>query len=549
MNNIRYSFIKSRDGETVPAIVLPSGESFPLHSTVDPKREARRLVSTIPEDTGFIVFLGLGGGFAAREALRGSQARVIAIDYDNDSISALLSEIDYSALLNDKNFSLLVDFSAEKIGEFILENYRPALCGGIKIIPLRARTGHDAQKFGEAAAAIELAIENVSRDFSVQAHFGRRWFSNIIRNIKSIDARTENLNALCDTYEKHPVGEAAVIAAGPSLDSQIPLLKKFKSNGGFIISSDTALPVLLFNKIKPDIAVSIDCQHISYFHFSGCNGTQTPLVLDIASPPLLKRFSASAFFFSSGHPFSLYISRHWQSFPVLDTSGGNVTYACLSLAEKLEVKRITLFGADFSYVRSSAYARGTYIYPFFEKKQNRLSPMEALFSTFLFRSPFLPKEKNIDQAYHETASLRFYRKKLEEKAAFMTAEILSVHGQGAPVNLIKDQNGKPRFDSPVESQRSDISHQRSINNEQAAKSGTEFLEQYCRDIAALPAADSSSAGNNYIDMLCAKDREIFAALLPLAAWIKNRKAGLKTRELIEETKNFGIKEIKRALAK
>jgi len=65
MNNTKYyTFLTSRSGEIVPAIVHADGTSHPLHSTIDPVREAERIVSTIPQDTGFVIFLGLGGGFA-----------------------------------------------------------------------------------------------------------------------------------------------------------------------------------------------------------------------------------------------------------------------------------------------------------------------------------------------------------------------------------------------------------------------------------------------------------------------------------------------------
>jgi hypothetical protein len=349
-----------------------------------------------------------------------------------------------------------------------------------------------------------------------------RWFSNIIRNIKNANLITEGFSK--DIFAS-PVTEAAIVAAGPSLDQQIHLLSECKHRGVFIISTDTALPVLLQNDIMPDTTVSIDCQHISYYHFMGCNlKAGIPLVLDIASPPLLSGLSPAPVFFSGGHPLAQYISAAWQPLPLLDTSGGNVTYACLSLAEHLGANHITLFGADFSYIGSKTYARGTYIYPFFEKKQTRFSPAQSLFSAFLYRSPFLQKEKQ-EQNYHETASLKMYRKKFEEKAATMNAHITAAKGQGAPIDLsqkILDAVKPVTFTAvPV-----------------SKKSGVEFLEQYREDIAALPAADE-----NYLQRLSVKDRQIFITLLPCLAALRHRRAGLKTKDLIEETKRFCIQKI------
>ncbi|WP_461245888.1 6-hydroxymethylpterin diphosphokinase MptE-like protein [Treponema sp. R6D11] len=518
MNNTHYTFLTSRTGEIVPAIITKDGSSRPLHSTIDPIREAQRLVSTIPQDTGFVIFLGLCGGFAQQLALSNTSAQIVVIDFNKDGIKELLSSKDYTPLLSNGRFSLLTDFTLDEIKKYILEHYNPALQGGIKVLPMRTRTEHDSEKFEKAASVIQEAIDIAASDFSVQAHFGLRWFSNIIRNIKTAETADQS-------FCVKKTDKAAIVAAGPSLDGQITALAEYSSKGVFIICSDTALPVLLHNNIEPDAVVSIDCQHISHYHFFGCNIREIPLILDIARPTWLSRFATWPVFFSIGHPRALYISRYWRSLPLLDTSGGNVTYACLSLAQTLGAKHITLFGADFSYVRSQTYARGTYVYPYFNRRQNRLSPAEAQMSTFLYRSPFLPKE-NENQIYHETSSLRFYRKKLEEKAAAMDAQISAFKGEGAPINLTNkvahNANNKNYTFGATENQK---------------KSGIEFLEQYRNDIVALPASELNE-----------KQRQIFTTLLPTAAAIKHRSTNNKTAaELIEETKNHCINQIEKIL--
>jgi len=516
----RYVFLKSRCGETVPAIITAQGETQPLHSMVDPKREAERLVCAITEDIGFIVFFGMGGGFAPAAALERTNAHVIVIDFDKDSVNELFSGIDYSRLVKNSRFNLLVDLSDEDIKKFILENYKPALHGGIKTIPLRTRVEHDKKKFEFAAITLQETIEIISGDYSVQACFAERWFSNIVRNIKNAEERGLNFQ---EEIKSNYVSQTAIAAAGPSLDTQIPSLKEFKSRGGCILSTDTALGALLQNGITPDAVVSIDCQHISYYHFMGNDSGNIPLIMDIASPPLLAKFSNKPFFFSSGHPLALYISRYWRPFPLLDTSGGNVTYACLSLAEYLGAKRITLFGADFSYVGSRSYARGTYIFPYFHKRQNRLSPLEAQFSAFLYRSHFLPSENNGKKNYYETTSLRFYRKKLEEKAAAMDAQIICEPGLGATISIEKIP------------QKSAGTQNNNYKCENIKMSGSEFLEQYLKDIAALPPAEGN---DNYLDRLNEKQRQVFTTLLPLAAAVKKRNTSLKQNDLIEEIKRL-----------
>jgi len=560
-----YSFSKSRSGGIVPALILPQGEQ-PLHSMIDPKREAQRLVSTINKDTRFLIFLGLGGGFLPEAALELTDAYVIVIDYNSESVAELFANIDYSKLSANNRFKLLIDPNNEELKTFILENYKPALHGGIQAIPLRTRVDNCKSEFDSAVSAIHEAIDLVSGDYTVQAHFGKRWFSNIIKNIKSINNNqlTNNETAkdrkLAAKRLFTPKNTIAVVAAGPSLDTQITEIAELKKNGAFIISADTAFPVLAHNKIEADAVVSIDCQHISYFHlFTAINSKRAivsetsaldesfkakpsrviPLILDIASPPMLSRFPGfTPVFFSSGHPLARYFSDGCECLPVLDTSGGNVTYACLSLAEYLEAKEIIFFGADFSYVNSQTYARGTYVYPYFEKRQNRLSPLEAQLSKFLYRSPFLPHE-NENQNYHETTSLRFYRKKLEEKAKTMKAKIKFAKGLGAQISFNKEQLSENSY------QGSEIREQRTENKIQPAeKNHSKFLEQYRDDIHALPPAENACG---YLNKLDQKEKRIFTTLLPYMAAVKKRKPELSSKELIEEVKRECVKEIEKAL--
>jgi len=143
--------------------------------------------------------------------------------------------------------------------------------------------------------------------------------------------------------------------------------------------------------------------------------------------------------------------------------------------------------------------------------------LEALSSAFLYRAPFLPCE-NENQIYYETQSLRFYRQKLEEKAAIMSAKINVFPGQGAPINLNNKAAGNAVKTNPVTA---------APGNQQ--KSGIEFLEQYRNDIAALPASGLNE-----------KERQVFTTLLPTAAAIKHRNLEIKTSELIEETKRYCI---------
>jgi hypothetical protein len=539
----RYKFLESASGELIPAFVDRSGSAHALHSTVDPVREAERLVSTLSKDKngliaeGFVIFLGLGAGFAPLAALNNSGvSHVLIIDYDINGIAELLCSRDYIALLGDPRCTLLADPPPDLIEGVILELYQPALCGGIKTLPLRARIEPDKQNFSLAADTIQRTIEKVSADYSVQAHFGMRWFANIIRNLGA--AQRQNRSA-------PPIREAAICAAGPSLDDQISLLARQKDKQAqklFIISADTALGALQRRGLKPDAVVSIDCQHISYYHFMGADCSDIPLFLDIASPPLLAGFSAYPFFFSGGHPLAAYIAQEWRPLPLLDTSGGNVAYACLSLAESLGAQRITVYGADFSYPSGRVYARGTYIYPFFERRQERRSPLEAQLSSFLYRSPFLPAENTGGETHtpYETAALRLYRTTFERKIAVMEAQVSAAPGLGIPFTI--------REKNPLLSPNA---HSRIFSLFAPGKmimDASQFLEQYRRDITALPVLGNTNGDTaGYLQRLNAGEKRVFTTLLPQMAAFRHRRPELAIPELLEAVKTYSANEIDKVL--
>ncbi|MDR0708147.1 MAG: DUF115 domain-containing protein [Treponema sp.] len=493
----RYTIKTARNNSIVPAIVDDNGVEHALHSLFDPQKEAERLLG-VRKDEGFLIFLGLGGGFSIAQALaRAKDIRlVLIVDYGREGLEELFSVIDYSSIMNDPRAFLFIDPSAAEIESFILEHYQPALMNGMRVFPLRARIDAESEPFRAAEAAIGGALKKVSADYSVQAHFGLRWFSNIIQNIqhiKNTDLTREDAAHRQGCFEGRSVQCASITAAGPSLDRSLPLLREQRTRR-FIIATDTSLPALLAAGIEPDAIVSIDCQLWSYNHFF--RRTRIPLFLDLASPPMLAERSAAPYFFSGGHPLSRLFSRT-GAIPELDVSGGNVTYAAVSLAEALGAETVELFGADFSYPLGVAYARGTWLHSFYDKRQNRFSPTETFFSHLVYRTPLEKRYANGSWRY-ETPTLAMYRAKLAAR-------------QWAP-------RYAPHLDAP----------------RIAPPAG--FLAAYREKLRSLsfPTQDAR---------LDAEDAAVIATLLPTAAALKHRDPELSGERLLEAVREWCMKRL------
>jgi hypothetical protein len=328
-----------------------------------------------------------------------------------------------------------------------------------------------------------------------------------------------------------PEKKIAISAAGPSLDHQLDLIHKNRNNY-FLLATDTSLPSLLEANIMPDAVISIDCQHISYYHFMRGLPPDIPLFTDLASPPIVVSRTPRPHFFTGGHPLTVFVSRSWRSFPQIDTSGGNVTYAAVALAELLGAEEIYLYGADFSYPKGESYARGSYIHPYFQRRQTRIQPLESLFAAFVFRNESLRLERGQGSWRYETKPLSGYRQKLECLSQNLGARILVAPGYGAYIKV--PITGKFR--------------QRSLAMLSAGKprsSAQDFLRSYANSIEELPRFSGSIS--TYISRLSEEEQDILTTLLPAAAAIRRRENTFSPDEVVESVRTNCLHELERVL--
>jgi hypothetical protein len=521
----RLHIATSRSGRPVPVLRLGEREAA-FHSLMDPEREAERLVgSQVPG--GFVVALGLGAGYAIRSWLASpSTSAVLAVEYSPPLLRALLEALDLSEIFLDRRFSLILDPEPEELEAAILQAYVPAISGDLRTAPLRGRTDLAPQAFGGAAAVVRNVLGRISDDYSVQAFFGKLWFRNAVRNLFASEVATPPLP---------PIRRAIVTAAGPSLEEGMDAVAEAKRQGAFLIATDTTLPALLERDVVPGAVVSIDCQAISYYHFLKGLPSGMPLVLDLASPNRLARLSDNPRFFSSGHPFCAYVSANYRPFPALDTSGGNVTHAALSFAEALGAESCLLVGADFSYPEGKSYARGTYIYDYFDEMAGRLSPSESLFAAFMRRNSSIVRESDRgpdgrEYVRYVTKPLMAYKQHLERFIERSPMEVRPLRGMGVEISLPPPGRRRGRGRSLFSAGT-------------ASESAASFLARYAADLAALPPVRGHAVP--YLLSLGAGERDLWTTLLPAAGALQRAagKAALEPDRLLEDTRSWALAEL------
>ncbi|HUV07092.1 MAG TPA: 6-hydroxymethylpterin diphosphokinase MptE-like protein [Spirochaetia bacterium] len=517
--DIHTRFLSARSGHLIPARRV-GDRILSFHSRFDPVREGLRYIEEGPEP-GYVIFFGLGGGYHIAPFLENNQSfRLLIIEKDLTLMRAILEQIDLRTLLMDPRLKILVDARPQEVQQTVLTDYIPTLAGNLKTVSLHARVRIDEEYYQSVLHALKGIIEQVANDYSVQTQFGKRWFINTLANLAKAETAAQTFS---------PARRILITGAGPSLEDQIEQIKELK-NDSFLIATDTSLPFLLAFDVKPEAVISIDCQQISYRHFLGGYPEDVPLVLDLASPPLLSRLSQRLFFFASNHPFSQYIADGWRNLPMLDTSGGNVSHSAFSLANLLEADEIYLFGLDFSFPDGKSYARNTYVYPYFRANENRTTPLETFSYTLLHRNEDTTHERIGQTIRFTTPTMLGYKEKLENAIMQSRARVISVEGRGIPL-VIRQSPERLNKQTPV----------RTILSQGVRKtSWQDFLHSYLEDIRALPRPVRPFA--NYWQNLSVKAKRVWLTQLPAAAALKGEvmKGSFSSAELLELTKDWTI---------
>lgn len=395
---------RSRSGHIVPKL---SGKA--LHSLYDPVRDGNRFPAVYPPE-GYLVFLGIGGGYHIRPYIDCKETRGILIIEKNLSVfRSFLETVDFTSILRSPKVQLCTAPAPGEIQHTLISGYLPVLHGTLRTVPLRPAVQADREFSRAAAAEVESALESHRKDFAVQSRFGLPWFRNILKNVT--EYKPDTAGPFRDLLNR-PLQRVFVTAAGPDLENSLGYLKN-RSKSEIVIAADTSLPAILQAGVFPDAAVTLDCQLYSLFHFFDPVTRKIPLIADCAVHPRVLRRAEKALMFNGGHPFAEYISRHSLPLLRLDTRGGSVTQTALSAAEAAGAEEIILIGADFGYPGGKAYARGTYLYPHFGRQCGRQNPGESLWydlimnqgavrdkETGVYRTPVLSE---YHRAFRETA--------------------------------------------------------------------------------------------------------------------------------------------------
>ncbi|TKX34033.1 motility associated factor glycosyltransferase family protein [Campylobacter taeniopygiae] len=191
-------------------------------------------------------------------------------------------------------------------------------------------------------------INLVIRNLDPSSMIPLKCYDNFIQNIP---AMLKNISFQRIIQErKNQFKNCIVVCAGPSLEKQIPLLKKYQEN--FVIfCADGAFPLLHKNDITPDYVLNLDCQDKTSVFFKNIKSLDKTLFVFSQSThfDVIKLVCESKLNFSIVLSDSLYCKNiNMHDFGHLDT-GTHVGHMCYALALALGFKNIVIIGQDLAY--------------------------------------------------------------------------------------------------------------------------------------------------------------------------------------------------------
>ena len=258
-----------------------------------------------------------------------------------------------------------------------------------RLIPLYLSGGFHLYRetYNNMQKSLEQEIRRFWQNKMTLINMADLWIRNLFENLLSLP-EARDIAALKTTKT------ILVIAAGPSLEENITLLRNYRS-GYILLAVDTVMPVLLAQEIVPDYVFALEAQIANlqdFIPYAADSSSRIPLICDITSNPgVVRLFSPNVFFFSS-HFFPLRLFQRLQEnellptpFPALGSVGVAAVYAALNITNG----PVLVAGLDFSFPYYKTHARGSPINLAMLHRTDRLTPIGLTSYKYVQSRPLL----------------------------------------------------------------------------------------------------------------------------------------------------------------
>lgn len=352
-----FDKIETRDGNWALCI-KKDGKVNRMNSTYRPLQEAKKWAEQFNyQNMNIIAILyGLGNGVFLGEMLKhlDSDAKVYVCEPDLALFQYCLDHFDMEEILNDERVQIYVD-------QINLDGFAGALERNVHWTNLTSQivSHHPSydkvyiEQYKDFLAVVENVnkLAKVNRD--TEEHLAHSAVSNVMKNLHFIKDSNYIPDLTAEISEEVP---AIVVAAGPSLDKNIDLLKNAKGKA-FILATDTAVKYLLAHDAPFDAIITLDARK-SPKHLADERCEKVPIFSNVEAKNLFLENNRSRKIWFRCEPYTEALYKDFgREFPPY-SSGGSVATGAFSTCVALGFKKIVLIGQDLAYDGDVTHAGG-----------------------------------------------------------------------------------------------------------------------------------------------------------------------------------------------
>ncbi|MGB4373090.1 MAG: 6-hydroxymethylpterin diphosphokinase MptE-like protein, partial [Halanaerobiales bacterium] len=272
----------ARNG-SMTALYKKEGKSIYIHSRYDPEKEAERFVSNLNiEGIDSIIVLGFGLGYHVKtlfNKIRDKGVKLFVIIEDLYLFKRALSYNDFTDLFTYEKFYLILFEDPEKTElSYIIQSKIDHIFEKIQLIELPFINNLELENIDHIREELQYILYTQLANNATVTERGAEWEKNILGNLALL-LRKPGVGYVQDCFKDKT---AIIVAAGPSLNKNIHLLKKAKGKA-IIIAVDAVLKRLLAEDIIPDIVVVYDGYKYTLKYFEGLDYSKLNDVILLSS--------------------------------------------------------------------------------------------------------------------------------------------------------------------------------------------------------------------------------------------------------------------------
>ncbi len=305
-----------------------------------------------------LAILGFGYSSHINEILQKTENKtlLLIIDHDIEGFKSILYKKDLAPILKSSRVVLSIgEDPSQAVRHRIDQYYRVSTIPDIMIVEYKPATAQNTVFYQDVRKYLHEATLIATQNLSTLAEHAPIWQKHILKNLPYIISSP----GLKQLFKKFIDVPAIIVAAGPSLDKNVALLKEAKDKS-IIFCVDTALGTLVKHGITPDVVVAIDATEKNYKYYlkpieipEGTYLFTGPAVY----PDAIPLFSPNIFFSSFGHPWLGWIETFIGERGAIKL-GGSVSTAGFDLAVRFGANPIIFIGQDLSFPNNKVYTEG-----------------------------------------------------------------------------------------------------------------------------------------------------------------------------------------------